>query len=142
MRLHQRSLSHPHLHHLHPKVKPYSERNLSDLWFFSSCCFALLRTSGTDFTSVFCAFLMLCMLFECFHGILQSPQVFHWICLLRTRTTLRFPSSGANRRSWDHLAWMDTPLKFARMEVSPVLTLTRCNKYWHVYKWAQIIIPA
>lgn len=52
---------------------------------------------------------------------LQSPQVLLWICLLRTRMTLQFLSSGPSLRTLDHLVWMDTPLKSARMEVSPAL---------------------
>lgn len=64
----------------------------------------------------------------------QSPQALLWICLLRTRMTLRSASSGASQRLWEYPAWTDTPLKFARMEVSRAPLLTRC---WHL-AWAQM----
>lgn len=40
--------------------------------------------------------------------------------------TLRSPSSGASQRLLGIPVWTDTPLKSARMEVSPALLLTRC----------------
>lgn len=52
---------------------------------------------------------------------LQSPRVLLWICLLRIRMTLQFLSSGVSLRTSDHPVLMDTPLKSARMEVSPAL---------------------
>lgn len=88
----------------------YSVKELHHHLLWTDYCFALFCISA-----MFQSQLKYCMVL--WH--LQSPQVLLWSCLLRTRMTPQFLSSGVSQRTLDHPAWMDTPLKSARMEVSP-----------------------
>lgn len=49
-------------------------------------------------------------------------------------------SSGASQRPSEYPVWTDTPLKSARMEVSPAVLRTRCSVYWHVFRRGQIVV--